>query len=85
MIQKTATTQWNCSPWLKRHFKQWLLDHKEFPIVIYEAAILFESGNYKDFDLIITVTAPLESRIQRVIERDKQHESRFWENKFTMD
>jgi dephospho-CoA kinase len=25
----------------------------------------------KDFDSIITVTAPLESRIQRVIERDK--------------
>jgi dephospho-CoA kinase len=46
------------------------LEHKEFPIVIYEAAILFESGNYKDFDLI-TVTAPLESRIQRVMERDK--------------
>jgi dephospho-CoA kinase len=23
------------------------LDHKEFPIVIYEAAILFESGNYR--------------------------------------
>jgi dephospho-CoA kinase len=45
------------------------LDHKEFPIVIYEAAILFESGNYKDF--IIITTAPLESRIQRVIERDK--------------
>jgi dephospho-CoA kinase len=47
------------------------LEHKELPIVIYEAAILFESGNYKDFDSIITVTAPLESRIQRVIERDK--------------
>jgi len=57
-------------PAVKRHFKQWLLDHKDFPIVIYEAAILFESGNYKNFDLIITVTAPLESRIQRVIERD---------------
>jgi dephospho-CoA kinase len=41
-----------------------LLDHKEFPIVIYEAAILFESGNYKDFDLIITVTAPLESKFK---------------------
>jgi dephospho-CoA kinase len=52
---------------VKRHFKQWLLGKKAFPIV-YEAAILFES-NYKDFDSIITVTAPLESRIQRVIER----------------
>ena len=58
-------------PAVKRHFKQWLFEHKAFPLVIYEAAILFESGNYKDFDFIITVTAPLESRIQRVIERDK--------------
>jgi dephospho-CoA kinase len=46
-------------------------------IVVYEAAILFESGNYKDFDSIITVTAPLESRIQRVIERD--NEIKYWE------
>jgi dephospho-CoA kinase len=58
-------------PAVKRHFKQWLFEHKAFPLVIYEAAILFESGNYKDFDFIITVTAPLESRIQRAIERDK--------------
>lgn len=57
-------------PAVKSHFKQWLLRHAAFPFVIYEAAILFESGNYKDFDMIITVTAPLESRIQRVMKRD---------------
>jgi dephospho-CoA kinase len=57
-------------PAVKKHFKQWILEHDTFPYVIYEAAILFESGNYKDFDLIITVTAPVESRIQRVINRD---------------
>lgn len=57
-------------PRVKKHFKQWLLEHKDFPIVIYEAAILFESGSYKDFDAIITVTAPIETRIQRVIARD---------------
>jgi dephospho-CoA kinase len=48
----------------------------------YEAAILFESGNYKDFDSIITVTAPgIEN--SRVIERDKTARSNG--NKFTMD
>lgn len=57
-------------PAVKRHFKQWLLEHSAFPIVVYEAAILFESGNYEDFDEIITVTAPVESRIQRVMTRD---------------
>ncbi|WP_348812678.1 dephospho-CoA kinase [Flavobacterium maritimum] len=58
-------------PAVKRHFDKWLLDHQFYPFIIYEAAILFESGSYKNCDSIITVIAPLESRIQRVIERDK--------------
>jgi dephospho-CoA kinase len=58
-------------PAVKKHFKEWLLEHAAFPLVVYEAAILFESGSYKDFDWIISVFAPLEARIQRVIERDK--------------
>lgn len=58
-------------PAVRNHFKKWLLNHEASPFVIYEAAILFESGNYKNCDHIITVTAPLESRIQRVIDRDK--------------
>lgn len=58
-------------PAVRNHFKKWLLNHEASPFVINEAAILFESGNYKNCDYIITVTAPLESRIQRVIDRDK--------------
>ena len=58
-------------PAVKKHFSSWILNHKSSPYIIYEAAILFESGSYKDCDIIITVTAPLESRIQRVIQRDK--------------
>lgn len=58
-------------PAVKKHFDNWVLDHKNNSFVIYEAAILFESGSYKNCDKIITVTAPLETRIQRVIQRDK--------------
>ncbi|MFV8327408.1 dephospho-CoA kinase [Flavobacterium sp. ZS1P14] len=58
-------------PAVRRHFDQWLLQYRAAPYVIYEAAILFESGGYKNCDLIITVTAPLASRIQRVVERDE--------------
>jgi dephospho-CoA kinase len=58
-------------PAVKKHFDKWILSHAAAPFIIYEAAILFESGGYKNCDLIITVTAPLESRIQRVIQRDK--------------
>jgi dephospho-CoA kinase len=57
-------------PAVKKHFANWVLNFKKEPFVIYEAAILFESGNYKNCDKIITVTAPIESRIERVVKRD---------------
>lgn len=58
-------------PAVKEHFSQWILNYKNEPFVVYEAAILFESGSYKNCDYIITVTAPIESRIERVIQRDR--------------
>jgi dephospho-CoA kinase len=57
-------------PAVKKHFENWISNHNQSPFIIYEAAILFESGSYKNCDKIITVTAPLETRIQRVIQRD---------------
>lgn len=35
-----------------------------------EAALLFESGSYKELDYTILVTAPLNLRVQRVMHRD---------------
>ena len=58
-------------PAVKKDFKAWLETNKNYAYVIYEAAILFESGRYKDCDIVITVTAPEETRIERVIKRDK--------------
>ncbi len=58
-------------PLVKQNFDIWLEKHQDFPFVIKEAAILFESGSYKYCDSVITITAPLEVRLQRVIERDK--------------
>ncbi len=57
-------------PEVKRLFAIWLDQHKKVPFVVYEAAILFESGSYQNCDYIITVTAPLEDRISRVMQRD---------------
>lgn len=50
-------------------FKQWIAQQNS-PFVLKEAAILIESGSYKDCDLIISVVADKEIRIQRTIERD---------------
>lgn len=50
-------------------FKQWCADQHS-PYVIKEAAILFESGSYKQCDEVILITADLGQRIQRIMKRD---------------
>lgn len=57
-------------PAVKEDFEFWLQQNEMHKYVIYEAAILFESGRYKECDVIITVTAPEEIRIERVVKRD---------------
>lgn len=57
-------------PAIKSDFESWLQEKASFQYVVYEAAILFESGRYKDCDVIVTVTAPEEIRIERVLKRD---------------
>ncbi|WP_370476694.1 dephospho-CoA kinase [Tamlana flava] len=56
-------------PRVAKHFKKWLLK-QEAPYVIKEVAILFENGGHKDCDYVITVVAPKELRIKRLLERD---------------
>ncbi|WP_304144657.1 dephospho-CoA kinase [Mesoflavibacter zeaxanthinifaciens] len=56
-------------PKVASHFNRWV-KKQEAPYVISEAAILFENGSYKKYDYIITVTAPEEVRLKRVMSRD---------------
>ncbi len=46
------------------------LDKNGKPLVILDAPTLFESGLNKDCDFIISVVAPLEERISRIVVRD---------------
>ena len=57
-------------PAVRIHFLEWLEKHSDDAFVIKETAILFESGSYKNCDKIITVEAPEEIRLQRVVIRD---------------
>ncbi|EKT4500777.1 dephospho-CoA kinase [Flavobacterium psychrophilum] len=57
-------------PLVKKHFDNWVKKQKS-PFVIKETAILFESGSYKYCDQIITVIASEETRVNRVMLRDK--------------
>lgn len=60
-------------PAVFKHFDEWL-DNQNSSFVVKEAAILFESGSYKDCDYIISVIADEEKRIDRVAKRDQLNE-----------
>ena len=51
-------------------FKNWLLHQKFKDFVFKEAAILIESGAYKEMDKIIVVSCPENIRLERVLKRD---------------
>ncbi len=57
-------------PAVRLHFKHWL-ENQRASYVVYEAAILLETGGNEICDFIVMVTASLESRIERVIKRDQ--------------
>ncbi len=56
-------------PEVEKHFKNWVEDQNS-KYVIQENAIIFESGAQDRFNYIITVTAPVDVKIDRVRKRD---------------
>lgn len=61
-------------PKVKEHFKDFIKKSSS-DLIIYEAAILFESGGNELCDFIITVTANFKDRVQRIMKRDGVTES----------
>ena len=57
-------------PAVKEHFKNFILSQKEKTFIIYENAILFETNGDLICNIIISVNAPEEIRVKRVMERD---------------
>jgi dephospho-CoA kinase len=57
-------------PAVRAELPVWLEANKNAPYMLYEAAILFESGAYKLVDKSILVAADEEARIERVMQRD---------------
>ena len=68
---RRALTQANAiiHPEVEKAFESWA-EKQNSLFVAQETAILFESGFDKYMDQIITVTAPVETRISRVMKRD---------------
>ncbi len=56
-------------------FEAWALSFADRPYVVLESAILFESGFDRFVDRIVTVSAPVEVRVERVMKRDGERAS----------
>ncbi|MBW8241239.1 dephospho-CoA kinase [Muricauda oceani] len=56
-------------PAVREHFLNWAKKQKS-PYVVQETALIFENDAQDKYDCTILVTAPLNSRIQRVVQRD---------------
>jgi dephospho-CoA kinase len=57
-------------PIVRADFEKWALNQHS-ALVFNEAAILFETGSYRNFDAIVLVCAPIELKIERVMNREK--------------
>jgi dephospho-CoA kinase len=66
---KLATLNAITHPPTIQHAAEWM-QQQTTPYVIKEAALIFESGSYKDLDYVIGVFSPKQLRINRVMERD---------------
>ena len=62
-------------PAVRADFNNWLKEQKTSEFIFNEAAILFETGAYKNFDAVILVHAPEEVKIERLIKRDRSSRS----------
>ena len=58
-------------PEVKKHFQSFIKINNQKEYIVYENAILFESGSNLFCDLVITVFADQNTKIKRVITRDK--------------
>jgi dephospho-CoA kinase len=62
-------------PAVERNFEQWCTPYESKPYILKEAALLFESGTYKNLDSVYSVSASEELRIARVTKRDSSTEA----------
>ncbi len=58
-------------PAVSKRFLEWSERQENAPYVLHEAALMFESSAHKLMDKIITVTSPIDIRLQRVMHRDR--------------
>ena len=58
-------------PAVRKHFQDFVHQQQKNTFILYENAILFETKSHLLCDDVITITAPVDIRIQRVVQRDQ--------------
>lgn len=66
---KTAIMNNLVHPAVRKDFEEWIFMQKS-PYILKEAALLFETGSYKELDFVINVSSPLVIRMTRILLRD---------------
>ena len=62
-------------PEVRKKFKNFIKTNEKDKILVFETALLFETGFYKKCYFTILVIAPFQKRIERIIQRDNLLES----------
>ena len=57
-------------PRVKSDYEEWVVQQASVPYSLKEAALLFESNSYKSLHKVIVVNSPIETRIERITQRD---------------
>lgn len=57
-------------PMVREKYYSWLNSHENQAYTVQEAAIMMESGLYKQMDAVVVITAPENQRLQRILGRD---------------
>jgi len=68
--QKLALLNSLVHPHVGNDFTNWVEANQSAPYVLKEAALMFESESWRQMDEIIVVSAPLDVRISRILQRD---------------
>jgi dephospho-CoA kinase len=67
--EKLATLERIVHPAVREACDDFIAQHKDAPVLVFEIPLLFETGGEKDFDKIVVVSAPADVQRSRVLER----------------
>lgn len=67
--EKLAALERIVHPAVREARDEFIAQHKDAPVVVFEIPLLFETAGEKDFDKIVVVSAPADVQRSRVLER----------------